>query len=32
MSKGKILGIVWFVLIAFTAWWAFKNLKPSFLS
>ena len=32
MNKSKILGIVWFVLIAFTAWYVYKNLRPGVLS
>ncbi len=31
MSKGMILGLVWAILVGFTAWWVYKNLKPGFL-
>lgn len=31
MTKNRILGVVWFVLIAFTAWYVYKNLRPGIL-
>jgi hypothetical protein len=31
MSKSKLLGIVWAVLIAFTAWYVYKNFRPGLL-
>ena len=30
MSKGKILGIVWILIVLALAWWLY-NLKPGFL-
>ena len=31
MTKGRILGIVWLVVIVLTAWWVYKSFKPGFL-
>ena len=31
MTKNRILGIVWAVLIVFTAWYVYTNLRPGIL-
>ena len=31
MNKRTILGIVWAVLIALTAWYAYKHFRPGIL-
>ncbi len=31
MTKGRILGIVWLVVIVLTAWWVYKSFKPGFM-
>lgn len=31
MNKSTLLGVVWAALIVFTAWYVYKNLRPSIL-
>ncbi len=31
MNKSTLLGLVWLALVAFTAWYVYKNLRPSLL-
>ena len=31
MSKSMLLGIVWALLVGFTAWYVYKNFRPGLL-